>query len=240
MVARVFLAQTGALQMWKAAESWGAAHPIALSVGAFLLGSLPTGVLTYNAGFYEGSSTSDSNWRKTFDNKLKASVDEQIQTKCGEITQQLNMSCQRTIKGLESTISEKSQGIAELQVAIERLTKRSDIMDTHNVLAESGSSILEGILAARSKRDRDSEAAGRARFFSLLSAIRRTNEIYAEWSALFDSKATELFQRYNNKENVSTDEIVEYLQEFTSNLDAKRKVIQNQVNEANKIKGNKY
>jgi len=226
--------------MWRAVESWGAAHPIALAVVALLVGSVPTGFYGYNAGFYEGTSTSDSNWRKTFDNKLKAAVDEQISTKCGEITQQLNMSCQRTTKGLETTISERSQEIADLHVAIERLTKRSDIMDTHNVLAESGNSILEGILAARDKRDRNGEATGRARFFSLLSAIRRTNEIYADWSALFDNRATELFRRYNNKENISTDDIVEYLQEFTSNLDAKRKVIQDQVNEANKIKSNKY
>jgi len=226
--------------LWRAIEGWGGAHPVVLAIISLLVGALPAGFSSYNFGFYEGTSASESHWRKTFDNKLKEGVDQQISVKCGEVTQELNISCQKKTKVLEDAISEKSQENAELTDALVRSNKRADVIDTESVLTESASSILEQLTSARNKHDRDSEAALRQRFFSLLSAIRTANEIYTAWSALFDSKATELFERYNNKENISTDEIIGYLQGFTSDLDAKRKVIQDEVNEANKIKNSKY
>ncbi len=228
---------------WNAAEIWGAAHQVAVAVIVLvlglLLGAIPAAFATYNLGFYEGSSISDTNWRKGFNMKLKSAVDEQLAAKCGEITEQLNTNCQRTTRALETRLSDKTQEVAQLHGEIQNLSRRSDILETHDLLTESATSILKQLESARAKRDRDAEAAGRARFFTLLSAIRRTNQIYAAWSGLFDSKATELAQRRDNKENISTDDVIGYLQGFTSDLGMKKKVIQNQVDEANKISHNK-
>lgn len=230
--------------MLKALERWGAAHPTSLAiislVAGLILGALPVGVKAYNVGFYEGASTSDGIWKRSLDNKVKIGVEQQIAEKCGETVATLNASCQRTAKSLEAQISDKTQQIGELSARNDYLSKRSEIIDTEDALAGSASSILDQFLTTRAKRDPDSEAAARARFFSLLASIRRTNEIYTDWAGLFNSRATELFQRYNNKESISTDEIVGYLRTFTSDLDTKKKVIENQVNEVNKIRNSKY
>jgi len=230
--------------VWKKAEDWGTVHPVALTIFSLivglLLGGIPAGFVLYNSGFYEGVQTSDATWRKNFDNHLKMAVDEQIVEKCGEVTRQLNVSCQSDKKSLEAIITEKSEENAELHERNQYLTQRSDIIDTHATLTGSASAILDELTTARAKRERDLEAKARSRFFALLSAIHRTNEIYTDWAGLFNSRATDLVQRYDNKENISTDEIIDYLQQFTSDLDAKKKVMQDQVNEANKIKNNKF
>lgn len=233
-----------AAEIWRAAEIWSAGHPFSLAIIVLIFttifGLIPATFEGYNFGFYEGTMTSEANWTKSFDNKVKSTVDQQISATCGQITQQLNIDCQRTTKALQTRVSDKTQEIAQLQRTVQNLSNRVDISDIFDVLTGSASSILEQLESAHAKGDRDAEEAGRARFSSLLFAIRRANDIYTDWSALFNSRATELAQRYANKENVSTDDIIDYLRGFSSDLDVKRKIIQSQVDEADKIRRNKY
>lgn len=225
-------------------EKWGAAHPVLLAVIIVLfslaIGGIPASFWAYNVGFYEGGLTSDAHWRSSFDVKVKDVVEQKLSIRCGEVVGEASATCQRAAKSLERTISEKDGQIKDLQDRVDFLKRRSDIVDTHSMLTENARSILVQLSSAQEKRDVESERFARARFFSLLLGIQKTREIYADWSALFNSRATDLARQYNEKGNISTTEIATYLYGFTSDIETKRKIIDDEVSELNKIRNSKY
>jgi hypothetical protein len=232
------------LKMWKKIEEWGVSHPVMLTVFGgffgFVIGFVPAGWGGYNLGFYAGVTTTERQWRDSFNNKVDMTVNEQIASKCGEVTAEINNSCNRQIRRLESTIKEKDDRIEALQYSISRLQQKSDVLELHERLTDNANNILSALLAARERRDTSAELTARSRVLSLLNDIHRTNSLFNEWASLFNGVATELFNRLQSGESIPSEQLVAFLRSFIADNDRKRKVIQTGVDAANKIKTNKY
>ncbi len=225
--------------MWKKFELWATKHPIILSILSLLVAGVPAATGAYNGGFYVGSSTADAHWRSTLRIEVDKAVAEQLPVKCGEVTRQLNSDCARQIKQFEISLGEQKEQIASLRADVLKLSRRLDVISLHERLTDNATAILSALSAARERRDSDAERVARARLLSLVRDINRTNRIFAEWADLFDSVATTLFNRLQNGENVPADELISFLQSFVADGDRKRQAIQNEIDEAEKIKNNK-
>ena len=228
------------MSKWKEIEKWGKSHPVILVVVALLIGMSPGGIGGYNLGVSVGTSKTDERWRAIFATDLKTAVNEQLATKCGEAVGKVTNSCQRAFKRYDATIAEKDKEIAQWHANYNSIQNRLEILDLHVALTRSARGILQLLRAAHEKGDTRAEAEIRVRLFSFLLDVHRLNEIYTAWAGLFDDKATELVQRYEKKEIIPTEELIAYLNEFTADADRKRKVMQNEANEANKIRNKKY
>ena len=230
--------------MFGAVEKWGRENPVALAIFSLFVGFVPLGGLAsvgaYNVGFYAGTTTSESYWRSTFDQKLNEGINSQLAAKCGQAVSEVNATCQQDAKRFERSIKDREKTIAELNAQIESFRRRSDIVDLYDRLVDSAQSILKSLLAARERRDFVEERNLKSRFYSLLLDIRRLNQLYVEWGALFNGRATELTQRYSDSQSIPTEQIIRYLEAFAADIDLRKKVIQREVDEANRIKSKKY
>jgi len=230
--------------MWKKIEKWGKDNPIssALMIVFFtmMVTAIPSGFSGYNLGFYAGSTTAESQWRALFDIRVKDTVSQQIAGKCGDMISEVNNSCNQSIRTFESSLRSKEEYAKSLENKLSFLTERSDILDLHDNLISNANSILSSILAAREKRDQNAEQAARDRTLNLLHDINKLNNIYSDWAALFDSIATQLANRSRSGETISTDELIAFVNSFVSDNDRKRRVIQSEIEVANKIKRSKY
>lgn len=230
--------------VWKTIEAWGRNNPVSSAVLGFLMGVIPAGgiagVGAYNLGFYAGTTTTEETWRGAFSRKVNEQVSSEIASKCGQAVSEVNTACQRQIRSLEKTIDSKDLELKAQSARIDYLNQQSEIVDIHERLIQNAESMLKSLLAAREKRDLESEKAIKSRFFSLLLDIRRMNQLFVGWGALFNGRATELTERYKAGESIPTDEIISYLDSFSADADRKRKIIQSEVNEANKIRSKKY
>lgn len=198
------------------------------------------GVSGYNLGFYAGTTTTEETWRASFTQRVSEQVNSEVASKCGEAVSEVNAACQRQIRSFEKTVNSKDLELKAQSARIDYLNQQSEILDIHERLIQNAELMLKSLLAAREKRDLESERAIKSRFFSLLLDIRRMNQLFVGWGALFNGRATELTERYNAGESIPTDEIINYLNSFSADADRKRKIIQSEVNEANKIKSKKY
>lgn len=230
--------------IWNPIEKWGRSNPVRLAIAAFLVGLVPPGTVAfvggYNLGVYAGAHTSDRIWGSQFDEKLKQRVNAQLAAKCGQAVSEVEITCNRDTASLKKTVAEKNAQIHDQNSEIESLQRKSDILDMYSRMVDNAVDILKSLQAASARHDVARANAQKGRFFSLLLDIRRLNHLYQNWGELFDGQAADLANKYNDAQSVPTDAAIGYLEYFTADIDRKRKVVESEVNEANKIMGRKY
>jgi hypothetical protein len=230
--------------MLKSLEKWGARNPVKLAfvsgIAGFLLGAVPVGTAGYNLGMYIGGRTADEIWNAQFQSRVESLVKDRLVERCTEAVSSVHITCQNSIKDLQSQLRSREETLSSREATIEHLKMRSEVIDLHDNFVRYAEDILKAFQAARESNSSPGEGQARDRAVSMLQSMARINQIYVEWSGLFNGAVWEVMARLARGDQISTNEIMTILRAYVADADRKRKIIQSEVDFVNKTKGNKF